>query len=954
MLVDIHLPFYPSALNGITWSRDGELAIAAGEHVYVLNPTLLAPRAPPQSRSIKNAQWVIVRQQINKFTLDEIGILEPADSKTLSLGEEQSTSTVVSLIWSPPGLGKHRRSVLAVLTSNNVLSIWETYPNETKKWNRSLIINNAIAKYFEGLYDLIEESEAQQYHVTRLRRRIRAFSWSLPCHPRTIPGSESPCDVWGVPILAVTNDNNEIIFIQLKSPYYPLSFRGKQWRADVLGHVQVTQNPTDGPLSNSLLAISSRPVRFVSHIAWSPWVRRSDGAEEAVLVYLLGARLLFRKVRVQLPVDQTPSLSMCATLSLDTGKSEYFSDTSHHRLTGPLLSFEQVYQDGVLFAAATQSSIVTIFVRTSFSEDSLDGTSSPVSASWPVPGIAGEARLSPSIVIESRDFGEVHWDRISCIIFEHDITRLGVHIHIISQMTHTESFLYTVKGDKASIERLPESRLGKQLAESRSGYYVKYNFDGHTVSKFGGASLSPMGGYVATSFSVHAGDMPEYVTVAKEDSTITFMEFPGEANNANIDQSSVEFMSLWGVTQRWTSRIDDVLESLQGELHLSPPSNSRVSAEALVFKFLHCTYDTANIVGGNTFHGDRSHELRALNKLKEGLRQRLEEKTSSEINGKDREDSDGKDREPSFKSNMATQSSVCSRLRERVMLGDEPTALRLMSLLDRTASLEIIAPPRKASKAFDLSVSSLNRFSRGLLCLLIESILEIPIKWARNSVLNKKIKYSAACAALLGLCWSKRRLELINRTLGWLAADEGVEFREEREHLTWLHDSKSQASAFEYYEAHQQSHTLLSRSLDELQSSNRHEFFEVCRICGAGIGWDSLAEARCHSGHIFRRCALTFLAIQEPGISKYCGLCGVEYFHQDFVLKYLQKSVSASVFTERGDGSNGNTTSEVEEEAGVIEDSAQDADNAGTPVSFVQILLASYEVCVYCGGKFVG
>ncbi|KAI9798224.1 MAG: hypothetical protein M1835_002709 [Candelina submexicana] len=947
MLVDIHLPFHPSALNGITWSKDGELAIAAGEHVYVLNPTLLAPRASPQSRSIKNSQWAIVRQQINKFTLDEIGILEPADSKTLSLGEEQSTSTVVSLIWSPPGLGKHRRSVLAVLTSNNVLSIWETYPHETRKWNRPLIINNAIAKYFEGLYDLVEESEAQQYHVTRLRRRIRAFSWSLPCHPRTIPGSESPCDVWGLPILAVTNDNNEIIFIQLKSPYYPLSSRSKQWRADVLGHVQVSQNPTDGPLSNSLLAISSRPVRFVSHVAWSPWVRRSDGAEEAVLVYLLGARLLFRKIRVQLPVDQTPSLSMCATLSLDTGKSEYFSDTGRHRLTGPLLSFEQVYQDGVLFAAATQSSITGHPAQyqplgpSLVLPERLDCRRALSQSQETLEKFIGIALVvGPSHATSSKA-----WLTTVGIIFEHDITRLGVHIHIISQMTHTESFLYTVEGDKASIERLPESRLGKQLAESRSGYYVKCNFDGHTVSKFGGASLSPLGGHVATSFSVHAGDMPEYVTVAKEDSTITFMEFPGEANNVNIDQSSVEFLSLWGVTQRWTSRIDDVLESLQGELHLSPLS----SELWLILRYLPQIPD------------DRTHELRTLNKLKEGLRQRLHEKTSSEISMclagcfvYAHTDSDGKDRESSSEYKMAAQSSVCSRLRERVMLGDEPTAMRLMCLLDRTASLEIMAPPRKASKAFDLSVRSLDHFSRGLLCRLIESILEIPIKWARNSVLSKKIKYSAACAALLGLCWSHRRLELINRTLGWLAADEGVDLAEEKEHLTWLHDSRSQASAFEYYQAHQQSHTLLLRSLDELQSSNRHEIFDVCRICGAGIGWDSLAEARCHSGHTFRRCALTFLSIQEPGISKYCGLCGVECFHQDFVQKYFQKSVSASVFAERSDGSNGNTTSDVGEEAGVIEDSAQDADNAGSPVSFVQIILASYEVCVYCGGKFVG
>ncbi|KAJ6256307.1 LOW QUALITY PROTEIN: hypothetical protein Dda_8805 [Drechslerella dactyloides] len=51
---------------------------------------------------------------------------------------------------------------------------------------------------------------------------------------------------------------------------------------------------------------------------------------------------------------------------------------------------------------------------------------------------------------------------------------------------------------------------------------------------------------------------------------------------------------------------------------------------------------------------------------------------------------------------------------------------------------------------------------------------------------------------------------------------------------------------------------------------------ESCSICGFAIPFDDLMSARCESGHIFRRCAVSFTAITDAN-ARVCGLCSREY-----------------------------------------------------------------------------
>ncbi len=96
---------------------------------------------------------------------------------------------------------------------------------------------------------------------------------------------------------------------------------------------------------------------------------------------------------------------------------------------------------------------------------------------------------------------------------------------------------------------------------------------------------------------------------------------------------------------------------------------------------------------------------------------------------------------------------------------------------------------------------------------------------------------------------------------------------------------------------------------------------------------------------------MTFLAIQAPGISKYCGLCSMEYLNQDFLLK---SNIQYSASVEGEDGPHGGAASDVEKEARVISNALTDLDNTESLQSLAHVLFSSCEVCIYCGGKFVG
>ena len=122
----------------------------------------------------------------------------------MDLGEEQSITMVVACAWSPAGLGLHRRSVLAVLTTNHLLSLWQSNsdPQEPESWTRVLVINPTL---------IISEAS----HVPA---RILCMNWAPKM---SAPDQElAHTRAWGPFLLTIgISDETSIRVIDLSSPY---------------------------------------------------------------------------------------------------------------------------------------------------------------------------------------------------------------------------------------------------------------------------------------------------------------------------------------------------------------------------------------------------------------------------------------------------------------------------------------------------------------------------------------------------------------------------------------------------------------------------------------------------------------------------------------------------------------------------------------------------------------
>lgn len=94
-----------------------------------------------------------------------------------------------------------------------------------------------------------------------------------------------------------------------------------------------------------------------------------------------------------------------------------------------------------------------------------------------------------------------------------------------------------------------------------------------------------------------------------------------------------------------------------------------------------------------------------------------------------------------------------------------------------------------------------------------------------------------------------------------------------------------------------------------------------CDLCSALIPFTDLNTATCANGHQFPRCGISLIAIQAPGITKYCGICSTPFLSEAFVQAQ-----------EAGEGLS------------VSEPKA----------TLARVLFQTCDVCVFCGGKFVG
>lgn len=302
---------WPSALNCLSWSNDSELAVGLGESVEILIPNVTPAhlRKDRKSQPSREDTWDNVRLRVNVFATAESPLQDPARSAISSIGEEQATFTVAALSWSPPGLAKHGRCALAILTTNHVLSIWEPTrnPREAGAWKRVLVVNHALKRYFEKeaeSEEQMDEFEAQER--LRLRMRIRAFAWA----PHSGQATDSGLPSSGISLnrhqfVAIGNDEGEIVVIRICSPYDILSTERSGWRAEVIHHfsspsLSSATLEAKEHLPSSLLSDYLAASNIVTDIVWSPWCDST-----AYIAYLARSKLKVRHVKLELQSSHT-------------------------------------------------------------------------------------------------------------------------------------------------------------------------------------------------------------------------------------------------------------------------------------------------------------------------------------------------------------------------------------------------------------------------------------------------------------------------------------------------------------------------------------------------------------------------------------------------------------------------------------------------------------------------
>ena len=186
-IAPVVLPGWPSSEDNLAWADD-YLAVATGESIHILALPYLRDQA-----NLGYSYQLTDTIRVNQFTEEEWPIVDLAPLNTLSLGEEQSQSSVCSLAWSPVGIGIHKRHVLAVLTTNLLLSIWES-TGKPGSWRRVCIINKSLSMDHEVL--------------RRKKQRIRAFAWLPALQVSTDARQDRQ-------YLAVVNDKDDVVIFHI-------------------------------------------------------------------------------------------------------------------------------------------------------------------------------------------------------------------------------------------------------------------------------------------------------------------------------------------------------------------------------------------------------------------------------------------------------------------------------------------------------------------------------------------------------------------------------------------------------------------------------------------------------------------------------------------------------------------------------------------------------------------
>ncbi|KAF3917606.1 hypothetical protein AA313_de0205326 [Arthrobotrys entomopaga] len=341
----------------------------------------------------------------------------------------------------------------------------------------------------------------------------------------------------------------------------------------------------------------------------------------------------------------------------------------------------------------------------------------------------------------------------------------------------------------------------------------------------------------------------------------------------------------WQMCRTWT----DMFDSEKAEGSVKPFTLFGVSGEAFVSDI--------------RFLVDPDDAEESFGKMEDVIAKGMEESEKRLV-----ESGKGKGRRGGYRYSGVPSRILSDQLAIGLFNSTEAILLRARNLLGLLKTGRIA--PRKAGVV---------TAQTGITKLVLQNVLEVPISavsplfaGSEQSVLTV---YLLVCLGVIAFYRNERIFELSVLAIERLQSEFGLDMEVERGVID--ERKKVLGSPGDL--------NLLAHMSKKME---RGRPLEKCSICDGTVPFEDLMSGRCENGHLFKRCAFTFVIITDSN-SRVCGLCSREYISKKMVEEDERKAK----------GENG-------------EDGRVDADGeCGQPTLF-RVLFEAADTCVFCGGSF--
>jgi hypothetical protein len=284
---------------------------------------------------------------------------------------------------------------------------------------------------------------------------------------------------WGQHLIAVSNDNNEVILLAVNSPTSTLGVNDG-WSSKVLGCFSVTPDPDSVVSSPALFDEILQQQQIISHISWSPWVE-VGGTLHSVLAYATN-----QDVRARVIIYTRNSIRF--------GPEVVYSNIDV-RYAGPMKWSPKMENDTLKLVLFTNAEVMCLTV----------------------------SLLDASLLQQASHHMDGRWDSISGVAFDvhpQDCAR----VHFCSKMSSGQhpTALLALNGTGLSAADVGKaSNWKEEIGGLEAEFGVEHDLKGNVYMKMWGLSASPLGDFIASCHTIHPTDMFEYGPPSDRDTTVT-------------------------------------------------------------------------------------------------------------------------------------------------------------------------------------------------------------------------------------------------------------------------------------------------------------------------------------------------------------------------------------------------------------------------------------------------